>query len=435
MKIKSKLNIFFLSSALLFHSSLILLRGYFLSIEFTLYPYLTSHGFLPYKNIIDQHFPTLFFGPFSLPSFMTVNPWPLLGIFIFTLLLTDIFLFLSLIRFKVHHPFIWLIFYIVSSVYFSGNILWIETIINLLISLWIFLSFSKSNSIRLFTGIILSQIILLRPTIIPAAIFMSLGLSLPLSASFFIGGLIGFLIPGIYLLYYGLINDFLRLAIVFNGQVYPRGALLLPAKRQIALLILWLAPTIYCLVKKQKTILLLSLVSLLALIYPRFGYEHLQPLFLCASLFLALNLSKNKFLIHLMIVILFFLTILSSFRHSYGNYFLTPNVVKISKIVSSLPGGTIYLLGASDLIYPLSGKIPPNFTYLPSLPWYFSQADFVSRVIISLKDKNTPVLIDYTATVDSYNIVDGSGPIYDFIKMNFTPGQKIDNYQIFYPRK
>jgi len=81
MKIFQKIKYFLIPSALLLHISLIYLRGYFLSGEFTLYPYLVSRGFLPYRDLIDQHFPTLLFGPFSLPAILTTNPWPLMGVF------------------------------------------------------------------------------------------------------------------------------------------------------------------------------------------------------------------------------------------------------------------------------------------------------------------------------------------------------------------
>src|SRR5258706_2651111 len=434
MKLLSKIRYFILPSALILHLSLVLIRGYFLSIEFTLYPYLTSHGFLPYRNIIDQHFPTLLFGPFSLPAFLTTNPWPLLAVFLGTLCLTDILFYLSLIRFKVHQPFLWLIFYIVSSVYFSGNTLWLETFINLLLSAWLFLSFSKFPVSKFISGLLFSQIILLRPTILPAILFLIFGLYLPITALFLAGIFAGFFIPGVYLLRHHLTSDFYRLTIEFNQQAYPRGAFLLPAKRQIIYLLLWLSPIIYSLIRKRKRLLLICLASFLLLIFPRFGFEHLQPLFLCTVLFWALNSKKPQPLIYFLIFSLFCLSLIASLRHPYGNYFLNPDVKNISQTVRALPGQNIYLLGASDLIYPLSGKTPPQFTYLPYLPRYFSQTDFTDRGIKSLSDKNTPVLLDYSASIDGVNILESSGQILEYIRMNFTPGKKISHYQLFLPK-
>ncbi len=421
--------------ALLLHITLILIRGYFLSVEFTLYPYLTAHGFLPYRDIIDQHFPTLLFGPFSLPTFLTANPWPLLAVFLFVLCLTDILFYASLVRYKVARPAIWLVLYLLSSVYFSGNVLWLETFINLLLTLWFFLSFSKLSSAKFVSGLLVSQILLLRPTIFPAIVFLVLGLSLSVTPLFLVGLFIGLLLPGIYLVRYNLVSDFYRLAIDFNQHIYPREAFLLPVKRQIIYLLFWLSPTVYFLLKKKRILLLISLTFLFFLIFPRFGFEHLQPLFLCATLFWALSSPKQKMLIYFFIFALFVLSLISSIRHPYGNYFLNPETENVSAIVKALPGQDIYLLGASDLIYPLSGKLPPHFTYLPSLPWYFSQKDFRDRVIDSLSDKNTPVLVDYNAEVDGSNVLDSSNEVFKYIRMNFAPGEKIGHYQIFIPIK
>lgn len=420
--------------ALIFHIFLTLARGYFLSIEFTLYPYLITHGFLPYKNILDQHFPTLLFGPFALPAFLTTNPWPLLALFLTVLCLTDILLYSSLVRFRVKFPFVWLIFYIVSSVYFSGNVLWIETFVNLFLSTWLLLSFSRRPLSQIVSGLLLSQILLLRPTFAPALLFLFLGFGVPLSPLLIGGLLTGFLIPALYLVRYNLIGEFYRLAIVFNSQVYPPASRLFPAKRQIFLLVLWLFPMGLRLWKNKKFFLLLSLASFFILIFPRFGYEHLQPLFLCATLVWALNSPRPPKIIYLMIVILFVLNLVSSIRHPYGNYFLTPEVKSISEVVRRLPGQEIYLLGASDLIYPLSGKLPPLQTYLPSLPWYFSQKDFTNRVITSLRDHQTTILVDYSATVDGYNVVESSGSIFEYIKINFTPGARMGDFQFFLPQ-
>lgn len=422
------------ASILLLHTVLILFKGYFLSIEFTLYPYLTAHGFLPYREIIDHHFPTLLFGPFALPAFLTGNPWLLLPVFLLVLLLTDVILYSILIRYKVKSPLVWLLLYVVSSVYFAGNVLWIETFINLLLVSWIFLSFSRTKINFLVSGFLFSQILLLRPTITPAVFLFVYGLSLPFTRELIMGAIVGFLIPGLYLVRFGLLVDFYRLAFEFNSRVYPRLSMLLPAKRQILLLLLWLAPISFSLVKNKKFILLAALLSLLVHIFPRFGFEHLQPLFLMGIIIWAKNPPKTPTVIYLMIFSLLILNMVSTMRHRYGNYFLSPEVVNISRTAKELPGYSLYLLGASDLIYPLSGKLPPNYTYLPSLPWYFNEPDLVNKVIDSLKNNDTPVIVDYAASVDGYNVVVDGNPIYEYIKMNFIPGEKIGHYQIFLPK-
>lgn len=433
MKILTKLKYFFLPSALILHVALIFARGYFLSGEFTLYPYLVSRGFLPYRDLLDQHFPTLLLGPFSLPAFLTSNPWPLLFVFLVTLCLTDIFLYASFVRFKIKQPLVWLVLFIVSSVYFSGYILWLETFVNLLISLWLFLSFSK-NSLRQFvSGFLLSQILLLRPTIAPALLVLFLSFS-NFSIPLIVGGLIGVGIPTLFIFKQGIITDFYRQAIQFNKDVYPQEARLLPNLRQILTLFFWLTPIIYSIIKNKKFHYLAIMVGLLVLAFPRFGYEHLQPLYLVAILFWALLSKKPNIFAYLFIIIFFCLNLVSAIRHPYGNFYLTSEVLTSANQIRKLPGQTIYLLGAPDILYPLSGKIPPNYTYVASLPWYLHQKDFQDKIILSLKDSNTPVLVNFNAEVDGKNIVTESQKVFEYIKMNYEEGEKIGSYQLFLPK-
>jgi len=433
MKIITRLKYVFLPSALLLHISLILIRGYFLSTEFTLYPYLVTRGFLPYRDIIDQHFPTLLFGPFSLPAFLTVNPWPLLGLFLLILCVTDIFIYFSLIRYKVRQPLVWLTLFVASSVYFSGNILWIETFVNLLLSVWLFLSTSKKNLHRFVSGFILSQVILLRPTIAPAILLLLLGIS-DFSIYLFLGGLIGLAIPSLFIFKQGIFPDFFNLTITFNKTVYPLEARLVPGKREILALGLFIFPAVVAFVKNKKYLFLGILLLLFALAFPRFGYEHLQPLYLLTIVLTALVVKRPNVVVYLFIFIFFCLNIVSGIRHHYGNFFMTPEVISASKEIKDKPGQVIYLLGVPDIVYQLSGKMPPGYTYVPSLPWYLHQKEFSQKIIMSLEKSGSPVLIDDKAQIDGKNIVDESGEIIEYIRMNYINRGYIGNYQLYLPK-
>lgn len=432
MKVSAKLKYLFLPSALILHIILIFIRGYFLSAEFTLYPYLVSRGFLPYRDIVDQHFPTLLFGPFSLPAFLTTNPWPLLGVFLLTLCLTDIFLYTALIRFKVKNPLVWLVLFVVSSVYFAGYILWIETFVNLLISVWLFLSFSKNNLRRFASGFLLSQIFLLRPTVAPALLILLLSFS-GFSWALIFGGLAGFGIPALFILKQGIGNEFYRLAIQFNREVYPHEATIFPGKRHITTLFLWLSPVFYSIIKNKKIHYLMILICLLLLALPRFGYEHLQPLYLLGVLFWAISSNKPPSVVYVFILTLFILNIISAIRHPYGNFYKNPDVIRASNEIKKIPGSEIYFLGVPDILYQLSNKIPPLYTYVPSLPWYLHQSDLRDKIIYSLQISRPPVLVDLQAEVDEKNIVTESGNLFEYIKMNYTKGEKIGRYQLFLP--
>lgn len=154
---------------------------------------------------------------------------------------------------------------------------------------------------------------------------------------------------------------------------------------------------------------------------------------LIAVIFSALINDKPKFSVYAFIIIFFCLNLVSAVRHPYGNFYHTPEIQNAAKMVKDLPSQEIYLLGVPDILYPLTGKTPPNYTYVPSLPWYLHQKDFQDKIISSLEKTHTPVLIDFGAEVDHKNIVIESQKVIEYIKMNYTKGENIGNYQLFLP--
>ncbi len=425
------MNLILAVSAFILHASLILFRGFFLTPEYTLYPYLINNGFLPYRDLIDQHFPALF-SPLSFPSILTNNQWPLLGLFLITLCLTDLFLYRSLINQKVKQPLVWTVFFIVSSVYFSGNILWIETFVNLLLSIFLLLTASKRKIIPFVSGILLSQVVLLRPTIAPALFFLVISIS-SISPLLLIGGVLGLLAPYLLILKLGTFNEFYDQVIRFNQSVYPKEAELLPIRRQILEIGFWLLPAIFSFISKKKYLFLIITVFLCLLGYPRFGFEHLQPLLLVVVFLLATTKTRPGIFIYLFIIIFFCLNLVKSIRSPYGNFYLSPEITKNAELIKVLPGDEVYLLGPSDLLYQLSGKLPPNKTYVPSLPWYLHQSSFKEKIIKSLEVSKPPIVVDLNAKVDNINIASESGEILEYIKMNYTNTGKIGSYQLFLP--
>lgn len=419
-------------SAAILHISLILFRGYFLTPEYTLYPYLISNGFIPYKNLIDQHFPALF-SPFSFPAFMTNNQWPLLGLFLITLCLTDLFLYLALIKRKIKKPLVWTVFFIVSSVYFAGYILWIETFVNFLLSLFFLISSSKKKNIYFVSGFLLSQIILLRPTIAPALFFLIISLS-SITPLMFLGGVIGLILPLILVYRLGVVNEFLDLTIRFNQSVYPIEAKVLPMFRQLLEICFWAIPPILSFLYNKKYFYIITTIFLCLLGYPRFGFEHLQPLILSVVFLYAISETKPGMVVYFFIIIFFCLSLIKSIRYSYGNYYLSPEIVKTSELIKEIPGREVYLLGPSDLLYQLSGKIPPNRIYVPSLPWYLHQSSFKQAIIESLEISKPPVIVDLNARVDNMNIASESGEIIEYVKMNYTNTGMVGGYQLYIPK-
>lgn len=407
------------------HLVFIVFRGYFLSPEFTVYPFLTAHGFLPYANLIDQHFPALLFGPFSLPARLTVNPQPLLWLFLSLTAATDLLLFFST-------SLVWLLLWIAASAWFSGNTLWFETFIVLLFSLILFLRSSRRPLISLARGFLLGLLFLLKPALLPAlAIFLIL--TGPFSLPFLLAGfLLPILVTALYLFKFQLPTAFFDLTVRFNREYYLPYAAKLPSLRQILEASAVFFPIAFVLVARRRFLAILLVIFAAVLAYPRFEYVHLLPALFLAIYALSQIKIKNTGPLFLFLAVLFVFTFVKAVGRGYGNFYLSAQTQKAALYLRGLPGTSLYLLGGSDLLYPLTDRVPPFFTYLPSLPWYLKNPNFAKRVVDALKiSPGTPVLVDGSASVDGVNIQESSGPIWFYIKDNYQLVETIGNYRIY----
>src|SRR3989337_1054294 len=98
--------------------------------EFFVYPYLTTAGWLPYRQIIDQHFPGLFFMPVNFFTLGFINPRSLK---ILSLLLV---IFQSALIYRIAksissrvYPLIAMVTFALWQPFFSGNHLWLKAVI------------------------------------------------------------------------------------------------------------------------------------------------------------------------------------------------------------------------------------------------------------------------------------------------------------------
>ncbi|MFZ2201816.1 MAG: hypothetical protein WAV56_00275 [Microgenomates group bacterium] len=413
------------------HLAVIVLGGYFLSPEFTVYPFLASKGFLPYTNLIDQHFPALLFGPLAMPAWLTSHPHPLLALFLTTIALTDLFLYLALRRAKSTHPLFWLLVWISLSLWFSGNTLWFETFITLFFSLILFLQ-SSSKPVSLARGFLFGLILLIKPTLFPALLllfFLTGSISLP---PFFTGLLLPFLVTVLYLIKLDLLIPFFDLTVRFNRDYYLSSAGKIPTARQILEVAAVTLPGLSLIFLRRRFLAVLIIFATTILAYPRFEYVHLLPsLFLLTHFLSQLKLRLSWPLIFLVLVLIL-LSAVRAIRHPFGNFYLTEETKEVTRYLQTQPGTSLYLLGGSDLLYPLTNRVPPSFTYLPSLPWYLTNPTFSHRVVSALlTSPATTVLVRSSATVDGVNIQESSGPIWNFINSNYHQTATVGSYGVY----
>lgn len=413
----------------------VLAKGYFLSIEFSLYPYLVSEGLLPYKNIIDQHFPSGFFGTFSLPYLAVNTPFKLLLLLIGLNFFSTYLLYLTFKKTNTAMYQLWLLVFSLLLVFFSVNTLWVETFVSCLLALVFYLNTKAKGYYSFTSGLIVSQIILLRPTIFLflCGYFILFERHKVLS---FMGGVVGLLLSFWYLIENNILFDFYRVVILFNKDVYSHVQSQSPTTRQLlSLVLLALTFTVISVWKKKPQYSLLFLSTAL-LAYPRFGLEHLQVFGLVFVYFLA-HLKLSKKVVRFVIAVSFLVAVpplLSVFKSTYGNYFYDPSVLSLSAEIKNLPDKNIYLYGASDLIYQLTEKLPPDNYYLPSLPWYLNYPEFQEKLKVALSSTNT-VVVDPNFSVDGQKLIETTPELFSYIKMNYYLDKKINHLEIYKIKK
>ncbi len=414
------------------HLAVILLGGYFLSPEFTLYPYLVSRGFLPYANIIDQHFPSLIFGPFSFPSWLTVNPQPLLTVFCSLTALTDLFLFLSLVRRGIKSPQIWLLVWIVVSYWFSGNTLWLESFITFYLAIILFLGRNHKPIIGFSLGFLFSLVMLVKPTLFPFLILLFIYQKLILDRQFITGFTLPLLVTFLFLTKFSILPEFFNLVGAFNRDYYSKYATKVPSLRQIIETSIVFLPPLLIFLRRRKYLPILLILLAVVPALPRFEYIHLQPALFAILFLVAGELSPAVlFLVPVCIILLAFF-LYRNLRHNFGNFYLDKQTLRAAAALKSRPGNFLFVMGGNDLLYPLSNRVPPRLTYLPPLPWYWKNEAFANKAISSLTfSPEALVLIKNNATIDGVNIDKSTGLIGKFIKDNYQEIEVIENYRLY----
>jgi hypothetical protein len=410
-------KIFPILTIVLIHIFLICQGGYFLSPEFTVYPYLTSIGLKPYLNIIDQHLPVIFFGPLSLPSFLTQNPQPLLALFLSLTALTDVLFFTNLKKNKIKNSILWTALFATSMFIFGGNTLWLETlIVPLILLLFLFKS-------TFFLGFLLSLVILIRPTLAPAVLLLLIFKKTKLSRSLVAGFFFPLLITLTYLVHHQLLPSFLDLFFNFNANYYSALAGKLPSLRQIALVGLIILPALF----RQKPLAIFIILLSLLPAWPRFELTHLQPAIALAIYLYATNTSfiRHSAVPRILIIILLILSVRKITTANYGNFYLTPETLQAGNYLKTTNQDQLFVLGGSDLLYPLSGKTPAGEYYLPSLPWYYANPNFVLRQIEALS-KNPNALVVINTPLASF-----TQPVYQYILGQYSRIHTVGSYQVY----
>jgi len=434
-----------LSLIIILHILILLQTVFWPAAEFRILPYLTAKGLVPYKDIIDQHFPGIFFFPINLFTIGLANPLGLRLMQIFIVASTHVAIYLITRKLKNsgRYSFYSNIMYVFAQTLFEGYVLWIDSFISplVLISYLLLISETKGAGFRLtfLSGIFLSLALLFKQLIVLVfgLVFIVLLLFRANKKRIFMFAL-GFVLPVIFMLIYfssrQLMNDFFYWTIIFNSKVYPEYAFRLPTLKEILILFVITAPFIVLTVReyikeKRRNILFLSAYALplLIFIYGRYDFVHLQPFIPFACIFISIGpfLKRPRFHYAFAYLLIFILmcTLQLSKLGEYTTFIENTHELSIREINRlNNEGFTIYLDSHHEL-YQLTGTFPYNYKYVPKLPWYLDKEKNIFSESFFIKRPDLLMILNNT---------DKSSEIYEFAETHYTKVKSVDDFYMFF---
>lgn len=438
----------FLAGVLAAHLLLLLVLKFTAWPEMSLWPYLMSKGWLPYKDIAIAHTPLMLF---NLAIVYKIFGSTILSLKIFTwilIILSDVLVFFVARKlWNKKTAFLSLMAYVLWMMFFDGNGLWFD----LYMGLMAFCSFYFARQKKwLWTGVFWALAFISKQTavwfLLPIGYTMigNKWLMVRKKIAKSILGTIFVIIPFLVIIWLvGVLSDFWNWAIKFGIFILPKaqGQIQLPNFKNLIVAIfpfLVFIPLILKSGRKNLDILLWAVAGSFGA-FPRFEFFHFQP----AMVFLAIatglvfeKIKKNKKLIKLFIpvyitvsIILFAGFFMRNFRE--GTRFYEANVANVVTFVNynTKPGDEIFILNWWDNIYALTDTLPATDPWVPQLSWYMGIPGVQEKMVEDLK-ANPPKIIIY----NSYTMSGLSSyipqKVYNFVMENYKITQRVDNLEI-----
>lgn len=438
--LKNNLVYFFLGLILLAHTFLITELIFFPYPELFIYPYLTNHGLLPYKQILDQHFPGLMFLPINFDNLGMTNPDIARIWLIVTVIITHILLFVlsSKILKSPRKAILVNILYALWQPFFEGWILWIDSFLPLILLPAFYTILRRKFFI---SGLLIGLAVVFKQVMIPLACILVFYVwweskEFKKARNFFIGLTIPIFLMIAYLISIGVFNDFFYWTVIFNLTVYAKygrgeGADFAHLSRIV--LVFGSAFLAAGKIKERPVqILLIFLIGSLIGLTTRFDFVHFQPALPFAVLATILGvkaLSKKK-IIWFVVIIYSLVTIwwLNIFYKGHiGNkvFFFDDLTYQIAgKIMQyTKPKDKIFVFGAAPHLYQMSNTLPAGDIFVFQFPWFFQIAQ--DRILAGIKqDRPNIVIVDRTAKIEGRSIMEFGGNINTYLIENY---EKIDN--------
>ncbi len=411
--------------------------------ELFIYPYLANNGLLPYKQILDQHFPGLLFLPINLNNLGMVNEviarhW-LMGV---VLVVQILIYFITKKLFNQKTALLANLLFLIWQPFLEGWVLWIDSFM----PLFLLPAFYFVTKKRLFLGgLFLGGAVLFKQTAIPLVCMVSLYLIWELrSIKKLIPFIAGFLpVPILMVIYYwvlGVFQDFWYWTVTFNLTTYATGGTKTHEYKQLIRVLGMATPLIFIIktgVNKNLVLLGVFILGSLVGVFDRPDFVHFQP----ALPFIVIGISWvfmkifdtkwGKVVIGLYILLIiwwlriFFLGHISNHVISFE-----PQTKQISQKIRTFvnPREEIFVFGAQPHLYQMSDTIPAGGIFVFQFPWFLEETQ--DRILASLENSQPKLIVrDSTMTTDGQSIRDYGQPINAYIDENYQLADRIGDVE------
>ena len=446
----SKLSFVFLAIVIVIHIFALSKLIFFPYPEFFIHPYLTANGLIPYKQILDQHFPGLMFFPINFASLgmhtaqaARVWSWGIVALEHLLIYVCARKLFksstralLSNLLFLAWHPF------------FEGWVFWIDSILPLfLLAAFYFLISQEKRKTLFWAGLFLGLASVFKQVIVPLAIMVALVVYFRKKDKeeliyFLLGYLPAPLLMAIYFWSLGAFGEFWYWTVTYNLTIFSKyGGQAATTSQLLRFAFVYGLSLVALLNARARKVVFWPFVFILgglASVLARFDFVHLQPslpfVAIAGAAAFGILINSAKLRVVLPFYLLAAAYLLSVFYKGHVGskiLFFDEATLSIASKVRELtsPGEKIFVYAAPAHLYQLTKTLPAGDILVLHFPWFFRVTE--QRILEGIKrDEPRVVVSDPGVTIQGQSIVESSPHIFAYLLENYELTDKIGSTEI-----
>lgn len=455
VEVKSRSAYIFLSLIILIHILILSKLIFFPYPELFVYPYLTNSGLIPYKQILDQHFPGLMFLPINLDNLGMTNAYIARIWQIGLVVITHFVLFrIGQKIFKNNNmALLGSILYLVWQPFLEGWVFWINNFLPILYLLAFYFTqkfvSQKNKDLKLLflIGVLLGISTLFKQVAIPLAGLTFLWIfynhrNIKTLIYFSLGYLPIVLMMLLYIFSIGALNDFWFWTVWYNVTTYAQyGGQHATFSQLIRVGAIYLPVILLIFIKERKLAMSLGifLIGSLSGAIHRFDFVHFQPSlpFVIIGLVLLVDKFWSKSYFKLILIVYLAVTALWLFHFYRGNlrdyiYYFDSNTLETAEVIRSLstPKEEIFIYGATPLLFQLSETLPAGRVFVFQFPWFMMEAG--DKVLEGLVRSQPRIIVaDFETQTQDQMLILYTPEIYKYILENYEQDYQIGSNRIF----